>query len=134
MKKYALLLLLSFSAQADYLYLGGWSSHLTSGDYNETHHFHAYEKDGWLVGGFVNSFNDYTLLAGKKYNWKNDSESIEWGFFTGMTYGYSGDDVAISVDGFMPVLVPYISYTEYKVQPALLLMGNAVAITFRVEL
>lgn len=134
MKRHALLLLLSFSVQADYLYLGGWSSHLTDGEYNETHHFHAYEKDSWLIGDFVNSFNDYTLLAGKKYSWKNDSESIEWGFLVGMTYGYSNDDVAISIDGFMPALVPYVSYTEYKVQPALLLLGNAVALTFRVEL
>lgn len=134
MKKYVLLILLSFSAQADYLHLGGWSSHLTGGDYNEAHYFHAYEKGNFLVGGFVNSFNDYTLLAGKKIKWKNDSESIEWGFLAGMTYGYSNDDVPISAGGFMPVLVPYLSYTEYKVQPTLLLLGNAVALTFRVEL
>ena len=134
MRKLAALLLFSFSAQADYIYVGGWSHHLTNGDYNEEHYFHAYQKDGWLVGGFVNSFDDYTLIAGKSFIWTNEAESIEAGFVTGLSYGYKHEHVNLSVSGFIPVLVPYITYTEYKVQPSLLLLGNAVALTFRVEL
>lgn len=134
MKKLAALILLSFSAQADYLHLGGWSKHLVDGNFNETHHLIAIEHDNYIIGGFVNSFDDYTLLAGKKFSWQNENESLEWGFLVGITYGYSSQDVSLSVNGFMPVLVPYLSCTEYKVQPALLLLGNAVAITFRIEL
>ena len=134
MRKLAALLLLSLSAQADYMHVGGWSSHLTSGDYNEEHHFHAYQKDDWIVGGFVNSFDDYTLIAGKSFIWTNEAESIEAGFVAGMSYGYKHEHVKLSINGFMPVLVPYITYTEYKVQPSLLLLGNAVALTFRIEL
>ena len=134
MRKLAALLLLSFSAQADYMYVGGWSSHLTSGDYNERHHFHAYQKDNWLIGGFVNSFDNYTLIAGKSFSWTNEDESIEAGFFAGLSYGYKHQHVKISIGGLMPVLVPYITYTAHKIQPSLLLLGNAVALTFRIEL
>ena len=134
MRKLAALLLLPFCAQADYIYMGGWSHHLTSGNYNEEHHFHAYQKDNWLVGGFVNSFDDYTLIAGKSFGWTNEAESIEVGFVAGLSCGYKHEHVKLSASGFMPVLVPYIAYTEYKVQPSLLLLGNAVALTFRIEL
>jgi hypothetical protein len=134
MKKLAALLLLSFSAQADYIYMGGWSHHLTSGEYNEEHHFHAYQKYNWLIGGFVNSFDDYTLMAGKSFNWTNESKSLEAGFVAGLSYGYKHEDVKLSINGFLPVLVPYVTYTQYKVQPSLLLLGNAIALTFRIEL
>lgn len=134
MKKLAALILLSFSAQADYIYMGGWSHHLTSGEYNEEHHFHAYQKDDWLIGGFVNSFDDYTLIAGKSFSWQNEPKSLEVGFVAALSYGYKHEYVKLSINGFLPVLVPYITYTEYKIQPSLLLLGNAVALTFRIEL
>ena len=134
MRKLAALLLLSFGVQADYIYVGGWSSHLSSGNYNEEHHFHAYQKEDWLVGGFINSLDDYTLIAGKSFIWTNEAESIEAGFVAGLSYGYKHEHAKLSINGFMPVLVPYITYTSHKIQPSLLLLGSAVALTFRIEL
>ena len=115
------------------IYLGGWSKHLNGDADNETHWFHAYEYNNWQIGGFINSHNDYTVEV--SYNFVlGEYRHFEYGSLVGLSYGYKEEDVDfLNYNRFMPIVVPYVAYTEYQVQPVVGLLGSAVFFTVRYE-
>ena len=125
--------LLSGTCHADSVYLGGWSKHLVSGDFNETHNLLAYERNSYVAGGFKNSFNDNVYFAGKNFTY--DLSVFEFGVIAGAMYGYDEQDAPLlNHNKFQPMLVPHVTIkTDYFIKPTVLMLGEAVAITFRIE-
>lgn len=151
MKTAMLLILLAASALAGadgYAYLGAWSQHPNSkGNVNESHNLLAYELKGVSVGTFVNSFGDRSYIA------TIEAASVTMGDFearalVGVVYGYRecgksqpepsrheyGPMPAVKEGPklYCPAVIPEISYTGYRIQPSLILLGPAPALTFKV--
>lgn len=127
-----LCLVSSISVKAD-VFLGGWSHHLSTPDLNETHNLVAIEHNGWIGGYFKNSYNDDSGFAGKMLT-VSESKNYEVGVALGVVYGYDKEDLDfMNVNGFMPMFIPYASWTTYTVQPTVMLLGEAVTLTFRID-
>ena len=118
------------------IHAGGFSYHVATGhkvDYNSNHKLLAVEHNGLLVGRFSNSYNRTTAIAA--YGW-----SKQWGNWRGAVYvgamrGYRscyGDDGDKAV--VCPVAFPSLHYTAWRVQPGVLVLGEAVALTVRLAL
>ena len=125
------------NAQAETsIHAGALSYHVVTGhkvDYNSNHKLLAVEHNGFLVGRFSNSYDRTTAIAA--YGW-----SKQWGNWRGAVYvgavrGYRscyGDDGDKAV--VCPVAFPSLHYTAWRVQPGVLVMGEAVALTVRIKL
>lgn len=131
----AFLLTVSLSTHADtYLYTGAWSKHVftSSSDKNETHALVAIEKDGWMFGRFDNSYYRETWFVTK--NLTRKFEDVEYGLMLGAMRGYEelfgvkGNDWKV-----WPLIAPKVSYTKFPVQPTVIVLGEAVALTVRFE-
>ena len=118
------------------IHAGGFSYHVATGyknDYNSNHKLLAVEHNGLLIGRFSNSYDRTTAIAA--YGW-----SKQWGNWRGAVYvgamrGYRscyGDDGDKAV--VCPVAFPSLHYTAWKLQPGVLVLGEAVALTVRVTL
>ena len=118
------------------IHAGGLSYHVATGyknDYNNNHNLLAVEHNGLLIGRFSNSYKRTTAIAA--YGW-----SKQWGNWRGAVYvgavrGYRscyGDEGGKAV--VCPVAFPSLHYTKYRVQPGVLVLGEAVALTVRVTL
>ena len=118
------------------IHAGGLSYHVATGyknDYNNNHKLLAVEHNRVLVGRFSNSYDRTTAIAA--YGW-----SGQWGNWRGAVYvgamrGYRscyGDDGDKAV--VCPVVFPSVHYTAWKVQPGVLVLGEAVALTVRIKL
>lgn len=127
-----------YNAKADtYIYAGAWSEHLISGDeydYNEQHDLIGVEHNGFMAGHFVNSYGVDSQIVGYrlKREWLADVEaSLILGAVRGYTtcYGDDGSDKEIC-----PAAVPMLTYTGSRIQPTVMLFGEALAIGFRIEL
>ncbi len=133
-----LVIIFSFSAKADNLYTGAWSYHINSTPFitNETHHLLAYEHDRLIVGAFKNSYGDLTAVVGSRFE-LFEAGDFRGGIYLGITYGYrTCDNMAKGNPDrvFCPAVVPEISYTRYKLQPTVMLLGNAIALSFKWKL
>lgn len=133
-----LLVLLASKAEAEtYLHTGAWSHHIGSDyDYNEQHDLLAVEHENVMAGYFRNLFGDDSALAGYRFTdqW---TEHVEASVLVGASYGYRGDCLMPQYAGqrkACPLVVPTVTYTEYRVQPSVFVMGNAVAVSVRWEL
>jgi len=138
MKKIALifaLLAAASAAEATTVYMGAWSKHLDNDhDYNEQHDLLAVEHDRWIAGTLVNSYNDRTYLVGRGWDLAGD-ENWKFRLYAGASYGYRTCDGGTGGDKakVCPALVPELSLTRYRVQPAVMLFGGAAAISVKVE-
>lgn len=120
------------------VYLGGWSYHLgTDYDYNGDHNMVVFEYGDVVFGGFKNSFNENTYVLG--YHWYKDVEDFRFSAMGLLTYGYSqGNYYEMFYErgsGAKALVVPVVSvsYTKYQVQPAIGLMGNALAVLVKAK-
>ena len=125
------------NAQAETsIHAGALSYHVVTGHkvgYNSNHKLLAVEHNGFLVGRFSNSYDRTTAIAA--YGW-----SKQWGNWRGAVYvgamrGYRscyGDDGDKAV--VCPVAFPSLHYTAWRVEPGVLVLGEAVALTVRVAL
>lgn len=130
-------------ASADNLYVGAWSKHINPQNVtNESHDLIAYEHNGYIAGRMINSYGDETYLAGKEFVSEKTNEflgkyDLSAGLYLGATYGYlsctPGQENATGKD-VCPAAIPYISYTKYRIQPTVLIMGNAIAFSFKINL
>lgn len=122
-------------AGATTLYLGAWSKHLDGGSYNETHDLVAVEHNRWIAGTLVNSYNDRTYIAG--HGW-DLAQGNDWRFrlYAGASYGYRSCEAGETGDSakVCPLLVPELTYTKYRVKPAVMLFGGAVALSLKIAL
>lgn len=129
-KLLSLLLAVSLPAHAD-IYLGGWSHHLNGGDYNETHNLIAVECDQFIGGYFLNSYSQDTFFFGYKAN-VVDNSYFNAGLMFGGMHGYG--DRFPNVFGVAPMVSPYVSIGNWYVKPTVMMLGSAVALTFRIDL
>lgn len=120
------------------VYLGGWSYHLgTDYNYNENHNMVVLEYDNVVFGGFKNSFDENTYVLG--YHWYKDVDDFRFSAIGLLTYGYSkGNYYEVFYErgsGSKALIVPVVSvsYTKYNVQPAIGLMGNALAVLVKAK-
>ena len=132
----ALLLAICPPAHAELALLaGGWSTHLSSGDYNETHKATLVEYKNYMAGTFTNSYGRETWVAG--YGWQR-----QWGHWRGSLHagvmrgyercygaGREGDNTKVC-----PMAYPALTYTRYRVQPQVGLLGDAVVFIVRMRL
>ena len=118
------------------IHAGGLSYHVATGhkaDYNSNHKLLAVEHNGFLVGRFSNSYDRTTAIAA--YGWSKQWGNWRGAVYVGLVRGYrscfgdDGDKVVVC-----PVALPSLHYTKYRVQPGVLVMGEAIALTVRVAL
>ena len=125
-----LLCTMSISANADRLWVGGWSHHFNSKDTtNSVHRAVMYEKEfspfSLMVGYFENSYGrDVAMVSLNTRIPVGDWELVYGG---GVNKGYRecyGDD------GVKGRLCPHFfvgaSYTRFKINPSVKLFGDAV--------
>lgn len=126
--------ILSAPSHADSVYVGAWSKHLDGGDYNETHELIAVERRDWIAGTLINSFGDRTYMFGKGWDL---ATTEDWNFrvYAGASYGYRACDGSEQGEDpkVCPAIVPELSYTKHRVQPAIMLFGGAVALSVKFE-
>lgn len=133
---FAALLAASAGAQATglYAYAGAWSEHFSSDQFEETHNLAALEYRSYMAGYFRNSYGEDSVFAAKRWSW--DYGNWQVGVAVGAVYGYRScikgwDDQSRRV---CPMVAPSLVYTEYAVQPSLLVMGKALVFTVRTDL
>jgi hypothetical protein len=139
-----LVVLLSNVAFSDSLYTGAWSYHFTDQETvrNETHNLLAYEHKGWIVGTFNNSYKDQTFVFGKKI-FSGDLGVLHTNLYVGIDYGYKECKSGRPQDPHNPAVVcPAIipeftikdaSFTKYQIKPAIIVIGNALALSVKSE-
>ena len=121
-------------ARADSIIVGGWSTHIASPDsqYNQDHRLIGYDSEEWLFASFKNSYDrdSFAIMKG----WHKRTSLFRLSLYGGGVYGYRscyGDE---GEDGRLcPLIVPAVSYTRYKLQPAVFLMGEALVASVRYE-
>lgn len=128
-----------------YLYTGGWSHHLTDyevtdseyDDFNEKHDLVGIEYDGWLVAYYNNSFHKDSYVLAKNV-FQRTYGDFDLSVYAGAVYGYAscvGEKKPPHGESkTCAMIAPAVTYTKYKVQPSILLLGNAVALSIRWEL
>lgn len=106
--------------------LGAKSRHIVTKDANEDHHLIAVKAGGYIAARFINSNKDLSFVAGKVYEYSYGV--VEYGAIVGLVTGYS------KCAGMpCPTVVPYIS-TSYEYTPIVLLLGDAVVFSFKMDL
>ena len=117
------------------LLAGGWSTHLSSGDYNETHEATLVEYKNYMAGTFTNSYGRETWVAGyggaiQRGHWRLSGHvGLMRGYERCYGAGRDGDNTKIC-----PMAYPALTYTRYRVQPQLGLLGEAVVFIVRMRL
>lgn len=98
-------------------------------DYNEFNPGIAIRHEQVVTGVYHNSFYDTSAFVAWDMNWKDDE--IEYGFLSGGVTGYEYDWTVGGVTGFV---APYVAYRTESISPTVLLLGNAITLSFKVEL
>ena len=129
------LLLFCQVSLANSLYVGGWSYHMWGKKEvtNEEHHLIGFEKDTLFVGVYKNSYDDWTTVVAKRLEFM---ESSNWkaAVNVGVIHGYKSClRVEMNTKTTCIAVVPELSYTRYKIQPTIVLLGAAIGLTFKVE-
>ena len=140
--KYALAALMALSpvaAQADALYIGGWSKHFggnTDNDgyvLNESHEMIAIEYKNIFAGTMLNSYHERSYVLG--YQWPLIEDTyfnldVALGGMTGYTEEQNDMFRIGSINGFASVMIE--ANTPY-VKPVVMLYGTAFVLTFKYE-
>lgn len=117
------------------VHLSGYSYHVATGhkyDYNSNHQLTAIEYGSFMVGRFKNSYSRETRIIA--YGWSKQWGNWRGSVHVGLTHGYrscygdEGDTARVC-----PVAFPALYYTKYRVQPGVIMFGEALALTVRVE-
>lgn len=123
-------------AETTAVHMGGYSYHVLTGheeDYNSFHRLAAVEYGSVMAGYFRNSYHRDTFVVA--HGWSKQWGNWRGSLFVGATYGYRecyGDNG--SSQALCPVAFPALYWTRYRVQPGVVVFGEAVALTARVEL
>jgi hypothetical protein len=108
------------------LILGAKSVHLATEPDNEDHNLVCVKYEPYVGCRFLNSYERNSLLAAKSFG--NIDGDVKYGVIVGLVTGYSRD----SGDPF-PVFIPYVTST-YAYGPIVLMLGDAVVLSFKMEL
>ena len=133
----AVFLCLNVSAETT-LKLGGFSHHLSDGDYNSFHRVLILNHNGYFGGYFKNSYYDDSFTLGYRWHLKTDS-LFNFGLSTALVYGYresSGcykkqEDRQSDPKIICPMLAPEVVAHRLPLKPSLALFGlDAVVLSF----
>jgi len=121
-------------ASGAYLHTGAWSKHFSDDAYNESHSLLAVEYRSYMAGYFKNSYGEDSVFAAKRWSWSRGN--WEAGIAVGAVYGYRHcfKGWADRSRRVCPLVSPSLTYTKYAIQPSVLFMGNAVALSVRTNL
>ena len=122
------------SAESVYVHTGAWSQHLSSEDYNESHNLLAVEYSSYMAGYFNNSYGENSGFIAKRFSW--DYGHWQAGISVGAVYGYRSCLKGWDEGGkrVCPMVSPSLTYTRYPVQPSVLILGNAIAVSVRTDI
>ncbi len=126
------LLFLSVASNAETrLHVGAWSTHLFNRDgMNETHDLVAIEHRQVMVGTFSNSYGEESWFGG--YRLSRSEGHFQVSAIPGLVYGYR-DCFMRDNQGkrrWCPSLILAATWTQYRVEPSLMLNGGMVAGSF----
>lgn len=116
------------------IWAGAWSAHpFSDEDYTSSHDLVAVEHKGILAARYRNSYGreSYALGYGRSVRYGDLRLSGYVGATTGYPKCYDDDGGRSTV---CPMFVGAAHYTRWRVQPGVLVFGEAVALSFRVEL
>lgn len=117
------------------LMAGGWSHHLSSGEYTETHKAVMVEHGNYLAGTFTNSYGRETWALGyggaiQRGHWRLSGHvGLMRGYERCYGAGQPGDNTKVC-----PMAYPALTYTRHRVQPQVGLLGEAVVFIVRMRL
>lgn len=116
--------------------VGGWSQHLSEGDYNSFHRVAIISHNNYFAGYFRNSFDDDSFALGK--TWSNKGRYASYNLHGGLVYGYRDCNKPNGANGkkiVCPMITPEVVAHTIPLQPGLALFGlDAVVVTFNVGL
>lgn len=140
-----LILIIANNSIADGLYTGAWSYHFNRDEWrekgwplNENHQLIAYQHGKVIAGHYYNSFGDSSVMLNIEIA-HYQYHDIRTTLYGGAIYGYSfceGDQPKTMHDPkkVCPNFLPEFRYTKYSFQPALLIIGKGVTVSFRWEI
>ena len=104
-------------------------------DFNQNHHLIGYQKNGYLLAHYDNSFNQSTWFAARQF----ESAPIHHVSFlasVGITHGYTDCDYEDSGNNATtcPDVQVGIAYTQYKLQPVIATNGGVITLSFRLKI
>ena len=113
-------------------YTGAWSIHLGEEADNENHRLVAFSYGNVMFSSFRNS-HDVDSWAATYLLRYEPWEYIELGTQLGIVHGYTDEQIEPMPcwDGVCLAVIPQIAYTQYKVQPVIMVVGRAVAFSIR---
>lgn len=115
------------------LYLMGASIHLDDDyDYNNNHYLVAVESGNYIAGGFKNSYDNLSIIGGRKFEF--ESNYINYGAIVGAVSGYDDWQTSINYGGISPIIAPYIEFKTTSINPVVMVFGNAITLTFKIDL
>lgn len=116
------------------VHFGGWSHHVKTNnfEFNETHNMKIVQRNNVLFGEFTNSFGNRTYVVGYDLVLTNKHD-FQFGLIGGVVHGYENDAIKTWKYNLMPIVVPYVTYTKYDIQPSLSLMGNAFVFSIKYQ-
>jgi hypothetical protein len=133
----AVFLCLNFAHADTSIKFGGWSKHLSDGDYNSFHRIGFVQHNDYFGAYFRNSFDDDSFAIGK--TWSKQDSVFRFSLHGGLTYGYrqssscykKQDDRERDPKIICPMLAPEVMAHRLTLKPSLALFGlDAVVLTF----
>lgn len=123
---------LSANAMADTsVYLTFASHHFmkeSDKTYNENNPGVILGYDGYLVGGFKNTFGEQSYLAAKQFDF--NAGNLHYGLIAG---GVTGYDYSWTTGDVTAFAAPYVSYDIGHVSPTVLLLGKALTFSVGIK-
>ncbi|UYE90967.1 hypothetical protein [Vibrio phage vB_VaS_L1] len=106
------------------------SIHLDSHhEYNQINPGIAIRHEHVVAGIYENSFNDTSIFVGGDKHWSHGN--FEYGAMAGLVSGY---EESWTVGDMTAFVAPYVTYRTETISPTVLLFGNAITLSFKVEL
>lgn len=125
-----------FSLSKTSVFLGAVTDHpFSDEEFNENNRLAAIEYGGIFAGYFNNSYGEDTFALGYRAK-KQITKNIEISAVMGVTYGYRNCTSGWSdTNGkkLCPAFAPMISYTKYRIQPTIAVIGEAVSLTAKID-
>lgn len=96
--------------------------------YNESNPGVILDVNGWLAGGYKNTFAEKSYLFARKFdfNYGNLHAGVIAGGVTGYDYSWTTGDVTAFA-------APYVSYKIGHVEPAVLVLGKAITFSVGIK-
>ena len=132
----AVFLCLNVSAETN-IKLGGFSQHMSEGDYNSFHRLVMVSHDDYFAAYFRNSFYDDSFAIGR--TWSTQDSVFRFNLHVGLSYGYRESSGCYKKQEskqndpkiVCPAIAPEIVAHTLPLKPSLTLFGlDAVVLSF----